>query len=431
MLYDPARHESLRPLDWDEAHVESTIRHIVADAQARFSEVHYWPTHPRDRNGGATAGNPETPLYHGACGVIWALHYLQAAGAAPLTRSFMPERDRLLQRNRAWLGKEAQRERASFLMGDTPIRLMAFGEQPGAELEAELDALIAGNIEHPARELMWGSPGTLLAALFLHERTGDARWARHFAATAAMLWSELEWSAEHQCRYWTQDLYGGRSTYLDAVHGFVATALPLIRGRHLLDAAQWARWEQCIVNTVQRTADRLGAHANWRPELERTAGGDKRLLQFCHGAPGFVICLAGLPGTQLDDLLLAAGETTWAAGPLAKGSNLCHGTGGNGYAFLKLYRRTGESRWLDRARAFAMHGIVQTQEDAARHGQLRYSLWTGDLGFAIYLWDCLRADAQFPTLEVFYAAAPPVPAVARPRDPGLRFTSQEPRGASS
>ena len=50
-----------------------------------------------------------------------------------------------------------------------------------------------------------------------------------------------------------------------------------------------------------------------------------------------------------------------------------------------------------------MHGIAQTQEAALRYEQLRYSLWTGDPGFAIYLWDCLRAEAQFPTLDVFYA----------------------------
>lgn len=54
-----------------------------------------------------------------------------------------------------------------------------------------------------------------------------------------------------------------------------------------------------------------------------------------------------------------------------------------------------------------MHGIAQTEEDASRHGQMRYSLWTGDLGFAIYLWDCVRADAQFPTLDVFYEPRTP------------------------
>jgi hypothetical protein len=190
------------------------------------------------------------------------------------------------------------------------------------------------------------------------------------------------------------------------VHGFVATALPLIRGRYLLDTGEWNAWQHCIVNTVQRTADRLGPHANWRPELDSRHADRKKLLQFCHGAPGFVVCLADLPTNALDDLLLAAGETVWSAGPLTKGSNLCHGTGGNGYALLKLYRRTNDRLWLERARSFAMHGIAQTQRDALRYGQLQYSLWTGDLGFAVYLWDCLRAEAQFPTLDVFYAPRP-------------------------
>ena len=128
-----------------------------------------------------------------------------------------------------------------------------------------------------------------------------------------------------------------------------------------------------------------------------------KLMQYCHGAPGFVICLADLPGSALDDLLIAAGETIWAAGPLRKGSNLCHGTGGNGYAFLKLYKRTGNALWLERARSFAMHGIAQTQAASTTYGQMRHSLWTGDPGFAIYLWDCVRGGDRFPTLDIFFA----------------------------
>lgn len=402
MLYDPARHEPLRALPWDEGQARAAIERIVLDTEARFTEDRYWPLHPLDRDPDDAPDLVPTPLYFGACGVIWALRYLQAVGAASLSRGYAGELDRLLVRNRFWLDAVAEGSRASFLMGDTPIRMMAFDLAQTEETETALDTLVAGNIEHPARELMWGSPGTLLAALFLHERTGKQRWADLFRLTADKLWSQLEHSPEHECSFWTQDLYGRRGTYLGAVHGFVATALPLIRGRHLLDAEAWTAWERCIINTVQRTADRDGPHANWRPELDRTSEAQKKLLQLCHGAPGFVICLAGLPGTELDDLLLAAGETIWSAGPLSKGSNLCHGTGGNGYAFLKLYQRTRDSLWLERARSFAMHGIAQTQDDALRYGQMRYSLWTGDLGFAIYLRDCLRAEARFPTLDVFY-----------------------------
>ena len=333
--------------------------------------------------------------------MFWALHYLERVGAARLTRRYADELDEIFARNRIWLGVSGQRERASFLMGDTPIRMMALAANPTAELATALDTLIAGNVDHNARELMWGAPGTLLAALFLHERTGRARWADLFRVTAVKLWSELEWSPRYRCYCWSQDLYGRRSTYLGAVHGFVATALPLIRGRHLLDAEDWRAWERCIVDTVRRTAVRAGDRVNWAPELDHSDEDRKLLLQFCHGAPGVVVCLASLPTTELDDLLVAAAETIWCAGPLTKGSNLCHGTGGNGYALLKLHQRTGDPRWLDRARAFAMHGIAQTDDDADRYGQMRYALWTGDLGFAIYLWDCLRARAEFPTLDVF------------------------------
>jgi hypothetical protein len=80
---------------------------------------------------------------------------------------------------------------------------------------------------------------------------------------------------------------------------------------------------------------------------------------------------------------------------------LCHGAAGSGYSFLKLYRRTGDDSWLDRARKFAMHAIEQCDRDVKTFGQRKFSLWTGDLGLAIYLWDCIRASAKFPTIDVF------------------------------
>ena len=69
---------------------------------------------------------------------------------------------------------------------------------------------------------------------------------------------------------------------------------------------------------------------------------------------------------ELDELLLAGGELTWAAGPLRKGAGLCHGTAGNGFALLKLFTRTGDERWLERARAFATHAAAQVEAAAAR-----------------------------------------------------------------
>jgi len=401
MIYDPARHELLQPLAWSEAAARAAIHRIVADAEQRFSPARYWPPHQRDTEGAAS--EPFTPLYMGALGVIWALHHLRDLGAARLAGDYSRYLERLQADNRHWLAQQYEASKGAYLMGDTPFLLMRHAADPtNARLSNELERLIAENIDHPTRELMWGAPGTMLAALFLYQRTGEDRWAEQFRLTARKLWSQLLWSEEFACRYWSQDLYGSHSTYLDAVHGFVATAVPLIHGRALLEPAQWAAWLDCITNTIRRTATWQGAEVNWRAYLVIPEGHSPRfLMQFCHGAPGFVICLGDIPSDALDPLLEAAGETIWLAGPLTKGSNLCHGTGGNGYAFLKLYQRTGDSRWLERARAFAMHGIAQTAADLRQHGQGRYSLWTGDVGFAIYLWHCLQGTAAFPTLDVF------------------------------
>jgi hypothetical protein len=298
------------------------------------------------------------------------------------------------------MGEHATEPFASYLMGDTSILMLEFAFTGRADVADRIARLVEGNLTHPAREFMWGSPGTLAAALFMHERTGEDRWAELFRQTARVLWSQLQWSQEHQLHYWTQDMYGETSSYIDAVHGFAGTAAPLILGHELLQG-EWPAWRDCIANTIRRTAEVEDGLANWRAWLTSPVGG-RKVVQYCHGAPGFVITLGEFPDDALDDLLLAGAELTWRAGPLRKGSNLCHGTGGNGYAFLKMFRRTQDAQWLDRARAFAMHGIGQFEAALAQYGRARYSLWTGDPGFAIYLWDCIQATDAFPTVDYFF-----------------------------
>lgn len=209
MLFDSTRHEALDcELHWNADAARAAIEQIVQDAEARFDADRYWPVHPQDATGKKALKSISTSLYYGACGMFWGLHYLQDCGAVKLQRHYRdgPGTELLLERNRAWLGKSARSEQASYLMGDTPIEMLAFGVDANPARQARLHSLIEGNIDHPARELMWGSPGTLLAALFLHERTGDARWAELFCQSAAKLQSQLKWSDERGCAYFDQDL---------------------------------------------------------------------------------------------------------------------------------------------------------------------------------------------------------------------------------
>ena len=152
-----------------------------------------------------------------------------------------------------------------------------------------------------------------------------------------------------------------------------------------------------VSETLQPFAVEEDGLVNWLPyaemaRLEAHRDGQIR-MQWCHGAPGIVATL----GDMLDEeLAVAGGELTWRAGPLRKGANLCHGTAGNGYAFLTVLERTGDERWLARARAFAMHAGAQMEHSRSQDGRGRYSLWTGDLGTALYLADCIDGRGTLP-----------------------------------
>ena len=117
-----------------------------------------------------------------------------------------------------------------------------------------------------------------------------------------------------------------------------------------------------------------------------------------------MISLARLYGCgyeHFDRVLREAGELVWEAGPLDKYPGLCHGTPGNGYAFLKLYQLTDDALWLQRARQFAVSAVEQRADYVRAGRETNSSLWDGDLGLAIYLADCIDGMAGFPTLDYF------------------------------
>ena len=91
----------------------------------------------------------------------------------------------------------------------------------------------------------------------------------------------------------------------------------------------------------------------------------------------------------------------WRAGAHGdeKGHGICHGTSGNGFALLKAFEPTGDERWLERARRFAVHALGQAERLRTTNGG-RYSLWTGDVGTALFAAACLDADPRYPILEV-------------------------------
>ena len=255
----------------------------------------------------------------------------------------------------------------SLWAGEAGILLVAHTLAPAPWQEARLLEAVLANAANPSWELMWGSPGTMLAAQVLYERTGDHAWQDAWSASAALLLEQ--WRGD----LWEQDLYGRAAHVLGPAHGFAGNVFALTRG-DLLDPARRAEVERRAIATLTRFAQRDGGLCQWPPGLEPPGTPQPVRTQWCHGAPGIVASLAHLaPHDEgLTVLLREGGELTWQAGPLRKGAGLCHGTAGNGFALLKLFERT-DDELLARARprvCDARDRAGRAHESRARPGPL-------------------------------------------------------------
>jgi len=395
-MIEPSRHVPLRSDPWDQDAVAQAIDEIVADALHQFGDDQLWPAYPLD--GGLKDG--DSSIYSGAAGVIWALEHLKRVGATNANFDFRPYLPQLLEKTKTEMATfKDYANTGSLLYGDMGTALLIMHLEPSPTLADLIHMRAVANTRLPIRELMWGMPGSMIACISMSEITGEARWRAIFETQAERLLADLQETPDGPL--WEQDLYGRHLKYLGPVHGYAGNMVPLLRGWEWLTEHQRARIADAVPRTLSKNAWRTEAGTSWRG----TVGHDKPpwLCQYCHGAPGMVATFADAPfkSPELEALLIEGGEFAWAAGPLAKGPNLCHGTGGNGYAFLKLYRRTNDPIWLERARAFAMMAIAQHREARNELGRGRYSLWRGDVGLAVYLWDCLTGVPRFPTVDIF------------------------------
>jgi lantibiotic modifying enzyme len=391
------RQEDFEPLvdePWHEGRIRAAIREIVADTDSALRgpkllwRADHWDSW--------RATSPLKDLYCGAAGVLWALADLRDRGHAESTLDLGDLALRAHERHRArpdlatWTDLPGPRE-SSLLAGETGILLVAYRLAPSRELAESLLTRVRENVDNEADELMWGAAGTMIAARWMLGWTADERWRKAWAASADAL------LARRDDGLWTQRLHGYEERYLGPAHGLVGNVLAL---RQLLDQKRLASLERETNDVLVRAAFVDDGLANWPPaprDVLENQRGEIR-LQWCHGAPGIVTSAADY---LAETLLLAGAELTWKAGAHrdAKGASICHGTAGNGYALLRAFARTGDERWLARARRFAVHALAQTRRLREARGRGRYSLWTGDLGVALYLAACVDAHPAFPVLD--------------------------------
>jgi Lanthionine synthetase C-like protein len=396
VLYRADLFEPLESLTWRETRVRDAIAEIVADADGAFDSVSLWPADDWDA---WRSPLPLKTLYTGAAGVIWALNRLRARGFADSRLDLEHAARRALE---AWRDEPGvltglelpEPAAASLLMGETGILTVLWQLTHDRLVADDLHELVLDNAANLARELMWGAPGTMLAAQALLDATGDERWATAWSRSASALLASRDADG-----LWTQRLHGEESRGLGPPHGLVGIVAALLQGAALLPNAELRSLRERTAGILRDTAVLEDGLANWPMAAgEPLLAGDGQVrLQWDCGAPGIVTSAA----SYLDEeLLLAAAALVSQAGPHGpeKGSGICHGTAGNGYALLEVFERTQDEHWLERARRFAVHALAQVERARAGRGRGRYSLWTGDVGVALFAADCLDGRARYPVL---------------------------------
>ncbi len=398
-LFEPTRHEAITRTTWDINRVKSEIKTIIQDIEASKLTNACWPTHNLDAESYRDP-SPKWALYAGSAGVVLAMKILKDYEYTTTNYSHL-----ISHIHASYMNNPDVRVEPGLQLGELGILMPAMLAQPNCKIiEKKLIQAMEKTLPLPLYEITSGQSGMMHAALALYRKTQKNCWKALYIQGAQSLidnWQKIEdqW-------LWQSQVFGPKRHYYGACHGVAGNANILLQGIDLLPKVKKDMIIDRVVSTLLDSVKKNEHGSNWELCTKPTI--NKRLVQWCHGAAGIVTAIAKTPGDNtlntklLDELLDSTGELIWQAGPLVKGSNICHGTAGNGYAFLYLYQRTGHISWLNRARTFAMHAIEQCQNDRAKYGQGRYTLWTGDAGLAIFLHHCIHPElANIPGLDLF------------------------------
>ncbi|KAL8797138.1 MAG: hypothetical protein Q9195_000605 [Heterodermia aff. obscurata] len=175
--------------------------------------------------------------------------------------------------------------------------------------------------------------------------------------------------------------------YLGAVHGRIGIITQVILSDPLKAA------HPAIMQSLKETLDLQDEQGNW-PSSKHSPHND--LVQFCHGAPGFIIALKAIEPHLSFDLSLQsrvasaytkAQQCVVKKGLLTKQPNLCHGISGNALALPTPWREF----FLDHTTAEAMEKGLR--EGSYVPGDDAYGLFCGESGRA-WAWLALMSEQE-------------------------------------
>ncbi|XP_031284072.1 lanC-like protein GCR2 isoform X1 [Pistacia vera] len=247
-------------------------------------------------------------------------------------------------------------------------------------------------------ELLYGRVGFLWACSFLNKHIGKdtISTARMRAVVDEIIKAGRRLANKGRCPLMYE--WHGKK-YWGAAHGLAGIMHVLIDMELKPDEVEDVR------NTLRYMIKNRFSSGNY-PSSEGNES--DRLVHWCHGAPGVTLTLVKAAQVFGDkefvQAAVDAGEVVWQRGML-KRVGICHGISGNTYVFLALYRLTGNSEYLYRAKAFACFLFDRAQKlisEGKMHGGDRpYSQFEGIGGMAYLFLDMVEpSTARFPAYEL-------------------------------
>ncbi|KAF5749778.1 GCR2-like 1 [Tripterygium wilfordii] len=250
-------------------------------------------------------------------------------------------------------------------------------------------------------ELMYGRAGFLWAALFINKHLGDETLPIDLLMPVvdAVLAGGRAGASDNTACPLMYRWHGTR--YFGAANGLAGILHVLL---HFPLSEQDM---EDVKGTLRYMMSKRFPHSGNYPSSEGNAR--DKLVQWSHGATGMAITLCKASQVfpydrEFRDAAIEAGEVVWKSG-LVKKIGLADGMAGNAYAFLSLYRLTGDNIYKDRASAFASflcHNARQlVTMTHGRGDEHAYSLSQGLSGTACLLFDMLAPEkSRFPGYEL-------------------------------
>lgn len=299
--------------------------------------------------------------------------------------------------------------RISFLCGDAgPLAIAAvisykLGTKKPATLPEYQDLVqrlinLSTLLNESPDELLYGKVGYLYALLFVNKYISEKKGVpgNHIEnVIASIVKSGKQFSKQMKCEspllwQWHDKIY------LGAAHGISGILYILLQARSYINTTEIRSF---IKPTLDWLLNQRFSSGNFPSSLKSSSG--DRLVQWCHGAPGFIsLCLLAYQVFNEEKYLniaIQAGEVVWERGLCAKGYSICHGVSGNAYAFLQLYQVTKKADYLYRACCFMEWCAVERPGTELHRPDRPASLFEGLLGRIYLAADIINpSEAKFP-----------------------------------